>query len=90
MHSLTLSVTRCWRSQSANTRFGDLPPNSKVTFFIVSADSLVTDFPPLVDPVKDIISISGCFDIATPTTSPVPWTKLNTPGSTPASSRISV
>ena len=40
--------------------------------------------------MKDIISISGCEDIASPTFIPSPFTKLKTPAGTPASSRTSV
>ena len=39
--------------------------------------------------MKDIISISLCEDIASPTIGPSPLTKLNTPAGTPASSNIS-
>ena len=55
----------------------------------VSADALATAIPALVEPVKDIISISLCEDIASPTVGPSPLTRLNTPAGTPASSRIS-
>ena len=55
MHSLTEAATFSFKSQSANTKFGDFPPSSKVTFLTVDADSLVTEIPPRVEPVKDII-----------------------------------
>ena len=53
------------------------------------ADALATAIPPLVDPVKDIMSIPTWLDIASPTTGPRPLTKLNTPLGTPASWKIS-
>ena len=46
-------------------------------------------FPALVDPVKEIISISGWPDICVPTPAPSPLTKLKTPFGKPASSIIS-
>ena len=85
IHSLTDASTRSGRSQSAKTKFGDFPPSSRVTFLTDGADSLVTETPPRVDPVNEIIWISGCLDNATPTSSPVPCIKLNTPAGTPAS-----
>ena len=41
--------------------------------------------PARVEPVKDIMSISGWEDMATPTSGPVPFTRLKTPAGTPAS-----
>jgi hypothetical protein len=32
--------------------------------------------PARVEPVKDIMSIPGCEDIASPTTAPLPWIML--------------
>ena len=47
------------------------------------------NFPALVEPVKETISISGCFDKSVPTPDPSPFTKLKTPGGKPASCIIS-
>ena len=41
--------------------------------------ALVMAIPARVEPVKDIIWISGWVDIAGPTTRPSPWTRLKTP-----------
>ena len=59
---------------------GDFPPSSRVTRLTVSAESLVTQIPALVDPVNDIICISGCLDNSLPTVGPSPFIKLKTPG----------
>ena len=79
MHSLIEYFISLSRFASEKTILGDFPPSSKVTLLMVSEESLVTMIPALVDPVKDIISISRCFDIALPTVSPTPLTKLKTP-----------
>ena len=69
--------------------FPPFPPNSRVTFFIVSAAFFWINFPALVEPVNETISISEWPEIWFPTTSPLPLTKLKTPGGKPASSIIS-
>ena len=51
---------------------------------VFGADACATATPALVEPVKCIISISLCSDIAAPTTGPIPFTKLKTPAGTPA------
>ena len=79
MHSCTEAVTFSSRSQSAKTRFGDLPPSSSVTLLTVSAASRVTAVPARVEPVNDIIWMSGCRESAAPTVGPSPFTRLNTP-----------
>src|SRR5215467_9170520 len=45
--------------------------------------------PSRVDPVNEIMSISGCSLMAAPTSGPRPLSRLNTPLGTPASCRIS-
>src|SRR5262245_14278353 len=45
--------------------------------------------PARVEPVIDTMSTSGCELNAVPTVGPSPYTRLNTPGGTPASCRIS-
>ena len=45
--------------------------------------------PARVEPVKVIMSMPGCTDMASPTEGPSPLTRLNTPAGTPASCRIS-
>ena len=44
---------------SSRIILADLPPNSWLTRLTVSADAFATATPPRVEPVKDIISISG-------------------------------
>jgi hypothetical protein len=77
------------RSTSPKTMLGDLPPSSSVTRLTVSADALVTAMPARVEPVNDIMSMSGWADMASPTVGPSPLTRLNTPAGKPASSIIS-
>ena len=69
--------------------FGDLPPSSSDTFLTVSAAALSTRMPARVEPVNDTMSMPGCADNDAPTVGPSPSTRLNTPGGTPASCRIS-
>src|SRR5262249_36915065 len=78
-------------STGASSRMmnGDLPPSSSVTFFTCGAASSAMRLPAAVDPVNDTIDTSGCFTIASPTTGPVPVTRLNTPGGNPMLSKIS-
>ena len=45
--------------------------------------------PTAVEPVKETMSTSGCTTSGSPTSGPVPATRLNTPAGTPACSRIS-
>src|SRR5258706_571717 len=45
--------------------------------------------PARVEPVNEIMSISGCSLMAAPTSGPRPLIRLNTPFGTPASCRIS-
>ena len=82
-------VTALLKSASSKMIFADFPPNSWWTLLTVSAEPLATATPALVEPVKDIISILGWADIASPTEGPSPFTKLNTPFGTPASWRTS-
>ena len=48
-----------------------------------------TALPARVEPVKDTMSMSGCFEMASPTSAPVPVTMLNTPAGRPTSSMTS-
>ena len=68
---------------------GDFPPSSNATRLILSAASLETDEPARVDPVNDIIAISGCFERVAPASGPSPCIMLKTPGGKPASCIIS-
>ena len=66
-----------------------MPPNSRHTLLIVSAAFFEINLPALVEPVKEIISISGWLDIWVPTPAPSPFTRLNTPFGNLTSSIIS-
>ena len=55
----------------------------------VGAAAIATAMPARVEPVKLTMSTSGWLEIALPVVGPSPWTRLNTPGGTPAASRIS-
>lgn len=65
--------------------FGDLPPSSWLTRFTVLAARLATSMPARVEPVNEIMSMPVCSLMATPTSGPRPFTRLNTPLGTPAS-----
>ena len=69
--------------------FAPLPPSSNDTRFKVSAAAFEIAIPARVDPVKEIISTSGCTESCEPTPTPSPFTRLNTPAGTPAASTIS-
>ncbi len=85
----TPPVTAFCRSASSRMMFGDLPPSSWLTRFTVGAARCATSMPARVEPVNEIMSISGCSLIAAPTSGPRPLTRLNTPLGTPASCKIS-
>ena len=67
----------------------DLPPSSSDTRLTVCDATSATRFPARVEPVKLTMSTSGCAAIASPTTGPVPVTRLNTPAGNPTSWTIS-
>lgn len=72
-------------SASGNTKVGDLPPNSRLTFFILLLLAASTTFRPAAPlPVKAILSICMCDANKLPVV-PSPVTKLTTPGGKPAS-----
>src|SRR5271156_4937209 len=52
---------------------------------MVSAAALAISTPARDEPVNEIISIPGWLESAVPTPGPSPFTRLNTPGGTPAS-----
>src|SRR6185312_8468000 len=86
---ITPPTTAFCRSASSSTRLADLPPSSCATRLTVFAAALATAMPARVEPVNDIMSKPGWFDIASPTVGPSPLTRLNTPFGTPASCMIS-
>ena len=73
-------------SASSNTTTGDLPPSSIEERFSVGAPAAMIVSPVVVSPVKQIRLTPGWRDSAAPAVSPNPWTTLNTPAGTPASS----
>ena len=88
-HLATPSVTARSRSASSRITFGDFPPSSSVTGLTLCAASSETRRPARVEPVNETMSVSGCDTIASPTTGPVPDTRLKTPAGSPTSSMIS-
>ncbi|MNP19611.1 hypothetical protein D3C76_1121480 [compost metagenome] len=82
---ITPSGTALAKSASGSRMFGDFPPSSCVTRFTVWAAACATSAPARFEPVIEIISISGCAAIAAPTSDPLPFTRLKTPGGRPAS-----
>src|SRR5699024_11196980 len=73
------------KSASGKMIFGDLPPNSRVTRFIVSAAVFIIDLPTGVDPVKAILFTKGCSTRGCPAVESNPGTMLITPSGKPAS-----
>ena len=82
-------LTAVSKSASSRMMLADLPPSSWATRLTVGAAFCATRTPARVEPVKDIMSTSGCWLSAVPTPGPSPLTRLNTPAGTPAASRIS-
>ena len=58
---------------------GSLPPNSRDTFFKLSAANLAIRFPVRTDPVKVRMGTSGCLTNASPASPPKPVTTFITP-----------
>ncbi len=69
-------VTAIWKSTSGSRMLADLPPSSWATRLTVTAAAWATRMPARVEPVNDIMSMSGWLDMASPTTEPEPWTML--------------
>ncbi len=78
------SVARS-RSASARTTTPFLPPISRESRLSRCPAVAAIDLPVADDPVNEITPISGELTIASPTSAPVPVTRLTTPGGTPAS-----
>ncbi len=73
------------RSASGKMMTGDLPPSSSVTRFRLAPAAERIDLPTRVEPVKAILSTSGCSTSGRPADSPVPVTILTTPSGKPTS-----
>ncbi len=85
-------ITPCFTAfsgASAKMMLAPLPPSSRLTRLIVSAAAFEISRPARVEPVKLTMSTSGCAESWLPTPSPSPFTRLKTPGGSPASSTIS-
>src|SRR2546430_388577 len=80
----TRPSTALSRSASSNTTKGDLPPSSSDSFLCESAVALRIARPTSVEPVKAILSTSGCTTNASPV-EPSPVTIFTTPGGSPTS-----
>src|ERR1700690_3255824 len=74
------------KSASAKKILGDFPPSSSVTRFTVSAASFTMILPTAAEPVKAILSTSGCFTSGEPQLSPNPVITFTTPLGNPTSS----
>ena len=85
----TPSVTACSKLASSRMTLGDFPPSSRATAFTLWDASSLTRLPARVEPVNDTMSTSGWAAMASPTTGPVPVTRLKTPAGRPTSSMIS-
>ena len=66
---------------------GLLPPSSSDTRLSVPAASRWMSLPTAVEPVKAILSTSGCATSAAPAVSPKPGTTFSTPAGSPASAQ---
>ena len=84
----TTPSTTLSRSASWKTTNGDFPPSSSDSFLPLPAVAVRMMRPTSVDPVKAILSTSGCATSAAPVR-PSPVMMLTTPGGSPASSHSS-
>ena len=80
----TRPSTALSRSASSNTKNGDLPPSSRVSFLPVPAVARRIRRPTSVEPVNATLATSGWSTSRAPV-SPAPVTMLTTPGGRPAS-----
>src|SRR3989454_268185 len=84
----TTPSTTLSRSASSNTMKGLFPPSSSDSFLPEPAVALRMIRPTSVEPVKAILSTSGCITSSSPVR-PSPVTTFNTPGGSPAWCAIS-
>lgn len=64
---------------------GDFPPSSRVSLLRLPAEAWMIRLPTAVEPVKKILSTSGCSGRADPAAEPSPVTMLRASGGKPAS-----
>ncbi len=92
MQAWPLFITAAWtaigtalaKCASSSRTVGDFPPSSSVTRFMVSTAPRAIALPTAVEPVNEILAMSGWRVISAPTASPRPVTMLTTPGGRPA------
>ena len=77
-------ATAAPRSAERVTIIGQLPPSSSVSRLMLGHERWIAR-PVALDPVKAILSTSGCSTSAWPATDPAPVTTPTTPGGMPAS-----
>src|SRR5579863_10292257 len=77
-------TTAASKSASANTMFGDLPPNSSATCLNSLAAASLILMPPISEPVNATLATAGCATSAAPASWPKPVTTFTTPGGNPA------
>ena len=70
--------------------FADLPPSSSATGLRLRPAVAAMARPVAVPPVKPIMSMPGWLMRASPVTAPRPFTRLTTPGGSPASCITSI
>ncbi|MBB3996715.1 hypothetical protein GGR04_000536 [Aureimonas pseudogalii] len=74
------------RSASSKTMKAALPPSSRLSRLIVSADWRMSSAPTLVEPVKDSLRTVGLAVSSAPMAAGMPVTMLTTPAGSPARS----
>ena len=79
MQPASVTLTAAARSAPGSTRAADLPPSSSATRLMSPPAMAAMWRPARVEPVNDTMSTSGCRTSASPTSGPVPCTRLNTP-----------
>ena len=80
----TAPCTAASRFASSNTMNGALPPSSRCRRFTVDDACSMIFLPVAVSPVREIMLMSSCRQIATPTSDPGPVTTFSTPSGMPA------
>lgn len=85
----SIHSTAASRSLSAKITKGDLPPSSRLMFFMSRAAACMIRLPVGTLPVKASLSISGCSASGAPASAPRPVTTFSTPAGKPASWAIS-
>ena len=85
MQAPTVPLTAASKLALSKITLADLPPSSSAIRLTDWLASSLTRLPARVEPVKLTMSTSGWVASTSPTTGPMPLTRLNTPGGMPAS-----